>query len=185
MTASIRFTNSGEYIRRTAFSVIASSFLVKPEGSPIAGGRKPNSGWSFAGAEIAGQENEALFEIDFPVVAQAQRRLVQDAQQQFADCWSRLLDFVEQYDRQIAERGYCLCQLFLSENRASLVMTEVTRRCADELCHFVIRLELTAIDLDHLLRSAVENLCESFYSSCLTGSCWAEKQKHSGWTPTR
>ena len=101
-----------------------------------------------AGAQVRGHDDDALRQIHAAVVAQRQRGLVQNAEQQLPERVGRLLDFVEQQDRELQLVGVPLVQRFLREQRMSLAMSQVSRRRTDQLGDFVGVLKLSAIDLD-------------------------------------
>src|SRR5205814_1849147 len=100
------------------------------------------------------------------------------AEQQFTYGGSGLFDFVEQNDRQITVRAGRFLKPFLSQNGFGLAMSEVARGRTDELCYFVIRLKLTAINLYDCLWRSMQNFCERFDCSCFSRSRWTEKQKY-------
>ena len=128
------------YLRRLA--VVGSLQAQKPSFG--------SSGSTHLGrAQIAGHEDHGAREIDLAVVAQRQRRLVQNAEQQVPQRVARLLDFVEQHEAELHLLGVILVQHFLAQQRMRLAMPQVSGRRADQLRDLVAVLELGAVDLDH------------------------------------
>ena len=138
-----------------------------------------------ARAEVAREEDEALLEVDGGVVAERQRRAIEDAEQQRRERRRRLLDLVEQHDRDRALRRDGLRQLLLGQDRLRLAMAEVARRRADELGDLVVRLELAAVDLDDLLLAAVQHLGQRLDGPRLAGAGRAEQQEDADGPPFR
>src|SRR5262249_52188711 len=79
-------------------------------------------------AEIRRQKDHALREIYTPVVAEGERSLVEDSQEQLPQCVGSLLDLVEQDKGELVAFVVVLVQVLLSEHRSGLAMPEITRR---------------------------------------------------------
>ena len=81
-----------------------------------------------AGAQVRGQDDDALRQINPAIVAERERSLVQNPQQQLPQRIAGLLDLVEQQNRKLQLLGEPLVQRFLREQRMRLPMSEVSRR---------------------------------------------------------
>src|SRR3954468_6972382 len=99
-------------------------------------------------AEVGRHHDDALRKIDTAIVAESQRRFVEDAEQKLPQGVTRLLDLVEQENGKPKLVSVKLVQRFLSEQRMSLTVSQVPRRRTDQLCDLMRVLELGAIDLD-------------------------------------
>src|SRR5580692_4479184 len=100
-----------------------------------------------AGPQVRGQNNDALREIDTPIVAEGQGCLVQNAQQQLPERIGGFLDFVEQQDRQLELLRVPLVERFLGKERMSLAVAQVSWRRTDQLGDLMGVLEFRAINL--------------------------------------
>ena len=86
-------------------------------------------------------------EIHSAVVAQCQRRFVQNAEQEIPEGVASFFDFVEQHQAQL--HGPCgTGSGFLAESGMGLAMSQISGRRADQLGDFMAVLELRAVDLD-------------------------------------
>jgi hypothetical protein len=106
----MRLTNSGENFLRTETQRDALELAehVRPVVTRYPG-LEAEFGVQFLHhlprAQVAGEEDEAVFEVDRGVVAQAQVGAVEDAQQQAHHGGGGLLDLIEQDDRRA-----CTCR---------------------------------------------------------------------------
>ena len=128
--------------------------------------RSPASGLMIAPISAAPRllrhEDHAREEIHFAVVAQRQRGLVQNPEQQVPQRVRRLFDFVEQHEAELHGIGVILIQHFLRQQRMRLAMSQVSGRRADQLRDLVAVLELGAIDLDDRARILQQRLGGGF-----------------------
>ena len=118
-----------------------------------------------------------MLEVDLRVVAEPQRRLVENPQKERGQRRGGLLDFIEQDECQIAGRALGREQTLGGQHRFGLAVTEVAGRRANQLRDFVIGLVVSAVDLDHALGVAVEHLGERFDRAGLSGACGAEQKE--------
>ena len=85
-TLSMRFMNSGENLRRAASTAVRSIFSSSLLSSSAGRLREAHGAVDqlvhLSGAQVGGHHDQALREIDAAVVAERQRRLVKDAEQQ-------------------------------------------------------------------------------------------------------
>ena len=75
-----------------------------------------------AGAQVRGQDDDALGKIDAAIIAEGERGFIEDAEQQLPERVAGLLDFVEQENRELELFREPLVQCFLGEERVSLAM---------------------------------------------------------------
>ncbi len=135
-------------------------------------------------AQVRGHHDDALRQIDAAIVAQSQRRLVENAQQQLPQGVRGLLDLVEQQDRELQLLGVPLVERFLRQQRMSLTMAEIARRRANQLGDLVRVLELRAVNLDASMGVTEKRLGHGFHHTRLAGAGRPQKQKISH-RPTR
>ena len=108
---------------------------------------------NLAGAHVGRHDDHGVAEIDRLALAIGQAALLQHLQQDVEDIGVRLLDLVEQHDRvRVATNG--LGEL------AALVVTDVTRRAADELGDLELATELGHVEADECVLAAKEVLGE-------------------------
>ena len=96
-------------------------------------------------AQVAGQENQGLFEIDGSIVAQPQRGLVQNAQQQPRHRRRCLFDFIEQHNGKVARFAAGAIHFLLGEQGLRLAMTQIAWGRSHQLGHLMLHLKLAAI----------------------------------------
>jgi len=123
----------------------------------------------FGGAEIAGHEDDAAREVDLAIVAERERGLIEDAEQEVPHGVAGFFDFVEEDEAQLDGVGMELIEDVLAEERMRLAVSEVSGRRADEFGDFVTVLELGAIDFDDGFGIADEAFGESFDGAGLAG----------------
>ena len=111
------------------------------------------------------------------VVAQGQRSLVQDAQQQLPQGVGGLFDFVEQQEAQLNLVGVIFGQLFLGNQRMRLAVPQIAWGRADQLGDFVRVLELGAVHLDHRAGVAKQDLRRGFHHARLPRAGGTEKEQ--------
>ena len=111
------------------------------------------------------------------VVAQRQRGLVQNAQQQLPQGVGGLFDLVEKQEAQLHLVRVILGKLFLRDQRMRFAVAQVARRRADQLGDFVGVLELRAVHLDHRARIAEQDLSRGFHDARLARAGGAEEQQ--------
>ena len=181
MMQSMRLTNSGEKRLRTATSAMLCSLLVRSARSRGLGRLEAEIGIDlahhFARAQIAGEEHQALFEIDRGVVAQPQDAFVQHAQQQARHGGRGFFDFVEQHQRQVALLAGHGVELLLGQHGLGFAMAQVAGRRADQLGDFVLHLELAAIHLEHVLLAAVQDFGQRFHGFGLARAGRSQQQE--------
>ena len=139
----------------------------------------------FPASEIAGEENQALFEIDRGVVAQPENALIEHAQQQAGERGGSLLDFVEQDQRQFAVLTGAGIEALLGEHGLGLAVAQIAGRRTDQLGDFVLELELAAVHLEHVLFRAVQRVGQSFDGFGFAGASGSEQQENADRTPLR
>jgi len=123
----------------------------------------------FGGAEIARHKDDAAREVDLAIVAERERGLIEDTEQEVPHGVAGLFDFVEEDEAQLDGVGMELIEDVLAEERMRLAVSEVSGRRADEFGDFVTVLELGAIDFDDGFGVADEAFGESFDGAGLAG----------------
>ena len=165
------------------------SLPVRSLRSPASAGLEAELGVDFAQhlprAQVAGEEHQALFEVDRGVVAQPQNALVQHAHQQARHGRRGLFDFVEQHQREAALLAGDGIQLLLREHGLGFAVAQVAGRRADELGDLVLHLELAAIHLEHVLFAAVQHVGQRFHGLGLARAGGAQQQEHPDGTALR
>ena len=132
----------------------------------------------FARAQVAGEEHQALFEIDRGIVAQPQNAFVQHAQQQPRHGGRGLLDFVEQHQRKAAFLAGDGVELLLGEHGLGFAMAQIAGRRADQLGDLVLHLELAAIHLENVLFAAVQHFGQRLHGLGLARAGGSQQQEH-------
>src|SRR5262249_44003679 len=135
-----------------------------------------------AGAEVAGEEDEGLFEIHLGVVAETEDGLVQNPQQKPCHRVRGFFDFVEEHQRDFALLARRLGQAFLRQYRRRFAMADLTGARTDQLRDFVLVLIFPAIDANDLVTVAVKDFGESFNRSSFPGPGRTEKKEDAGWS---
>jgi hypothetical protein len=138
---------------------------------------RPHFAKHFARAEIAGEKNKRLLELHDRIVAHTQAPLVENAQQQRIQRRRGLFDLIEQDDRDIALLTDNAQQPFLCQQRLCLTVADISRRRADQLSDFMVRLVLGAVDPEKLLLAAMEDFGKCLDCAGLTSAGWTKKQK--------
>ena len=90
--------------------------------------------------------------------------LVENAEQEARHGGCRLFDFVEKHQREIAFFAGDGIELLLGEHRLGFPVSQVPRRCANELGHFMLHLEFAAVHLQDVFLAAVQHFRQRFYS---------------------
>ncbi len=132
----------------------------------------------FARAQVAGEEHQALFEVDRGVVAQPQNALVEHAQQQARHGGRGFLDFVEQHQRQAALFAGDGVQLLLGQHGLRFAVAQIAGRRADQLGDLVLHLELAAIHLEDVLLAAVQHFGQRFHGLGFARAGGSQQQEH-------
>ena len=135
----------------------------------------------FGSAEVRGHDDDAARKIDAAVIAERQRGLVENAEQQLPERVRGFFDLVKEQDRELELLGVPLVERFLRQQGMSLAMAEVSRRRADQLGNFVGVLELGAIDLDAGFGVAEERLGDGLDDARLSGAGRPEEQEVADW----
>ena len=121
----------------------------------VSAGWKPRSGLHLlhhlARAEVAGQEDQAFSKLTVRVVAEAQRGVVEHAEQQRRQRRRRLFDLVEEHEARSESGADHVEEPLLGQHRLRFAVAEVAGRRADQLGDLVIRLVLAAVDLQDVL----------------------------------
>ena len=131
----------------------------------------------FARAEVGGEEDHGLGEIDAAVVTEGERGLVEDAEQELPQGVGGLLDFVEEQQAELHAVGVIAGERFLGDERMRFAMAEIAGRRTDELGDLVRMLEFGAIHLDHRVRVTEEDFRGRFHHSRFPRAGGAEKKK--------
>ncbi len=116
----------------------------------------------FPAAQVRRHENHRLRQIHAPVVAQRQRGLVQNSQQQLPQRVGRFFDFVEEQESNLQFLGVILRERFLRDQRMRLAVPQISRRRADQLRNFVRVLKFGAVHFDHRARIAEQHFGRGF-----------------------
>src|ERR1017187_699714 len=132
----------------------------------------------FARAQVAGQEDHALFEVDGGVIAEPQLRFVEHPEQQARHGGRGLFDFVEQHQGEIALVAGDGGQLLLGEHGLCLAVAQIAGGRADQLGHLVLHLKFAAIHLEDVLLAAVQDFGEGFDGLGLARSSGPQQQEH-------
>ena len=103
-----------------------------------------------------------LRKIDAAVVAERQRRFVENAEQQLPERVRSLFDLVKQDKRQFGIVRVRFVEIFLRQHRRGFAMAEVSRRRADQLRDLMRMLKLGAVDLYDRMRIAKQNFGSRF-----------------------
>src|ERR1017187_9331004 len=135
--------------------------------------------------QVRRHNDDALRQNHAPVVAQSQRRLVQNPQQQLPQRIRRLLNFVKQQYRQLQLLGVPLVQRFLRQQGMRLPMSQISRRRTNQLRNLVRMLELRAINLDARPRVPKQRLGHGLDHARLARSRGPQKQQVSHRTSRR
>src|SRR5262249_17067211 len=128
-------------------------------------------------AEVGGHENHATGQIDFSVVAKCESRFVENAQQQLPQGIIGFFNFVEQQETEPRLLSLMLIDGFLSRERWSLAVSQITRRRADQFRNLVTVLKLGAVDLNESSRITEQNLRRSFNNPSFTGSSRTKEEQ--------
>ena len=131
-----------------------------------------------AGAQVAGEEDQAAIEVHRGVVAQAENGPVENAHQQARHGRRGLVDFVEQHQREVALLAGDRVELLLGEHGLSFAVAEIAGRGADELGHLVLHLVLAAIDLEDVLLAAVQDLGQRLNGLGLAGTGGTQQEEN-------
>src|SRR6185436_12274459 len=102
---------------------------------------------NLATSEVRSENNNSLREIDAPIVAQRQSSLVHHSKQQLPQGVAGFFDFVKENERQLHVVGVILSQHFLSDERVSFPVAEISRRRTKQLGNLVRVLEFRAVYL--------------------------------------
>ena len=137
------------------------------------------------GAQVRGHHDQALRKIHAPVVAQGQRRLIENAQQQLPQRVARLLDLVEKQQRQLQLLRVELVQRLLRQQRMRLSMSQISRRRSDQLGDLMAVLKLRAIDLDASACIAKQRLRHGLHDARLAAARRSQKQQIAHRSPRR
>src|SRR5213594_3433414 len=155
MTTSMRLRNSGENRFRTAASPMLSSLFAISALVRDSMAWKPMFGRTSRSISRAPRllvrKNKRLLELHDRIVAHTQAPLVENAQQQRIQRRRGLFDLIEQDDRDIALLTDNAQQPFLCQQRLCLTVADISRRRADQLSDFMVRLVLGAVDPEKLL----------------------------------
>src|ERR1700688_3223622 len=127
--------------------------------------------------QVRSHDDDALRQIHPPVIAQRQRRLIQNPQQELPQRIRRLLDFVKQQNRELQLLRIPLVQRFLREQRMRLPVPQISRRRSNQLRNLMRMLELRAINLDASPRVAEQRLGHRLDHSRLSRSRRPQKQQ--------
>src|SRR5262249_35827579 len=132
MMQSIRLTNSGEKRLRTATRAIFCSLLVIGPWLSSLNGLKSEIGIDFAHhfpcAEVAGEKDQALFEIDGGVVTETQNAFVQNAQKQPRHGRGGFFNLIEKDQGKAAFFTSDSVQFLLRQHGLRFPMAQVSRR---------------------------------------------------------
>ena len=174
--------NSGANFRFAASAAVRSTFSSSAHAHlRLHFGRKSHSArhqlGDFAAAQIRRHENHRLRQIHAAVVAQRQRRLVQNSQQQLPQRVGRFLDFVKQQETDLQLLGVILRERFLRDQRMRLAVPQISRRRADQLRNFVRVLKFRAIHLDHRARIAKQHFRRRFHDARLARTGRSQEQQ--------
>jgi len=131
-----------------------------------------------ASTEVAGKEDDGVGEVDDGAVPEPERRVVQHAQEELNQGRGRLLDLVEEHERQVAARAHHLGERLLGKPGFRVRVPDVPRGSADELCHLVLFLKLPAVDAHDLLGVTVQNLRDRLHGLGLSGARGSEQEKY-------
>ncbi len=151
----MRLTNSGENLLRTAARPIDSRRPAISVGVRLSATVKPMSGCTSRDISRAPRllvrkinVRSKLTAVLSPRLSVPLSRMPRSSTRQRR---RRLLDFVEEHERQIAARRGDGGQPLLRQHRLGFAVPEVSRRRADQLRDLVVGLELAAVDLQHAL----------------------------------
>ena len=98
-------------------------------------------------AQVGGHEDHGAGQVHPAIVAERQGGLVQDAEEELPERVARLLDLVEEHQRELDLFAVVLFQRLLGDQRLGLPVAQVSGRRADQLGDLVAVLELGAVDL--------------------------------------
>ncbi len=139
----------------------------------------------FHAAQVRGHENHGLRQVHSAVVAQRQRGLIQNAQQQLPQRVAGFFDFVKQQKRNLQFLGVILRERFLRNQRMRLAVPQISRRRTNQFRDFVRVLELGAVHLDYRARIAKQHFGRGFHHPRLARAGWPQKQQVPHRTPRR
>src|SRR5260370_4710816 len=120
-----------------------------------------------ARAQVGGKNDQTLREVGVSIVAQGQRGLVQNAQQELPEGVTGFLNLVEQQQREFYLVRVPLVERLLGQQRMGFAMAQVAGRRADQLGNFVAVLEFSAVDLDHGARIPEKRFRHGLYHARL------------------
>ena len=130
-----------------------------------------------SGAQVRGEDDEALGEIDAAVVAEGERGFIQNPEQELPQGVTGFLDLVKEQQRELEPVGVPLIQRLLGEQGVGFAVAEIAWGRADEFGDLMRVLKFGAVDLDDGARISEERLGDGFDDAGFARTSWPKKEE--------
>ena len=134
-----------------------------------------------ARAEVRSQDDHAPRKVHAAVVAECQRRLVQNPKQELPERVRGFFDLIKQHQGQLQIVAMHAIKIFLRQHRRGLAVTKISRRRTNELGNLMRVLEFGAVNLHDGVYIGKEHFGGRLNYARLAGTGRAKEQHRPDW----